>query len=789
MATDRLGDMRLFVEAAALGSLSAAGRKLALSPAAASARLIKLEAALRTKLFDRTTRQLRLTEEGRFYLQQCWVALRAIDEAEAGLQASQTEVRGKVRISASADFGRNLLNDWLEAFSTLHPELYVALTLSDSVSNLVQDDVEHAHFVAVFFAEQGHGAVLDGVVKRHVLGPGLVVLQDLAVDDGFHLGDLLGRDGGVVAEVETGLVGIDQRTLLRHVAAQHFAQGLVHQVGGRVVADGAAALVFVDPGIDLVADLERAFGQHAVVAEHVGLDFEGVFHLEQTASAAQHALVAHLAAGLGVEGGRVEHGDAVVARLQFLHLHAIAVQGDDGGVVHQRVVADEFGLGAAVFHAGRHLEFAGGAGRFLLLLHGGIEAGFIDGHAALAADVGRQVQREAVGVVQGEGGGAVELVAALGQLGFQDFHAVFQGLAETLFFLADGLGDAGLGFRQLGIGGAHLDVEVFHQFIEEGLALAQHVAVAQGAADDAAQDVAMAFGAGNDAVDDQKGSGADVVSDHAQRFAFQVGRTGLAGSGLDQSLEQVDLVVAVHVLQHRGQALQAHARVDTGLGQLVHHARFVAVELHEHQVPDFDKAVAVFVGRAWRATGNVGAVVVENFRAGTARADVGHLPEVVGGVAGTLVVADADDALGRHADFLGPDIVGFVVLEIDGDGELVGWQAVDLGQQLPGIENRIALEIVAEAEVAQHLEEGVVAGRVAHVFQVVVLAARAHAALHRGRARVGARVGADEDVLELHHAAVGEQHGRIIARHEGAGTDDRVALRGKEAEEFFANFR
>ena len=144
MATDRLGDMRLFVEAAALGSLSAAGRKLGLSPAAASARLIKLEAALRTRLFDRTTRQLRLTEEGRFYLQQCWVALRAIDEAEAGLQASGNEVRGKVRISASADFGRNLLNDWLQDFSALYPDLKIALTLSDSVSNLLQDDLDLA---------------------------------------------------------------------------------------------------------------------------------------------------------------------------------------------------------------------------------------------------------------------------------------------------------------------------------------------------------------------------------------------------------------------------------------------------------------------------------------------------------------------------------------------------------------------------------------------------------------------------------------------------------------------
>ncbi|MCU1729492.1 LysR family transcriptional regulator [Pseudomonas sp. 7P_10.2_Bac1] len=144
MATDRLGDMRLFVEAAALGSLSAAGRKLGLSPAAASARLIKLEAALHTKLFDRTTRQLRLTEEGRFYLQHCGVALQAIDEAEAGLQASGKEVCGKVRISASADFGRNLLNDWLQDFSAMHPDLNIALTLSDSVSNLVQDDIDLA---------------------------------------------------------------------------------------------------------------------------------------------------------------------------------------------------------------------------------------------------------------------------------------------------------------------------------------------------------------------------------------------------------------------------------------------------------------------------------------------------------------------------------------------------------------------------------------------------------------------------------------------------------------------
>src|SRR5256885_14197726 len=80
-----------------------------------------------------------------------------------------------------------------------------------------------------------------------------------------------------------------------------------------------------------------------------------------------------------------------------------------------------------------------------------------------------------------------------------------------------------------------------------------------------------------------------------------------------------------------------------------------------------------------------------------------------------------------------------------------------LGQQLPGPLERLALEVVAEGPVAQHLEEGVVAGRVAHVFQIVVLAACAQAGLHRGGALVGALVGAQEHVLRSEERRVGEE--------------------------------
>jgi DNA-binding transcriptional LysR family regulator len=96
-----LGDIRLFVEAAALGSLSAAGRKLDLSPAAASARLVRLEAALGVQLFERTTRSLRLTDEGRTYLAHCQHALQTLDDAHAALHAGREVVSGKLRVSAT----------------------------------------------------------------------------------------------------------------------------------------------------------------------------------------------------------------------------------------------------------------------------------------------------------------------------------------------------------------------------------------------------------------------------------------------------------------------------------------------------------------------------------------------------------------------------------------------------------------------------------------------------------------------------------------------------------------
>ena len=120
---------------------------------------------------------------------------------------------------------------------------------------------------------------------------------------------------------------------------------------------------------------------------------------------------------------------------------------------------------------------------------------------------------------------------------------------------------------------------------------------------------------------------------------------------------------------------------------------------------------------------------------------------------------------------------------IDGDHQPVRRQPEFLGDEIPGELDGAVLEIVAEREVAEHLEEGVMARGVADIVEVVVLAAGAHAFLRGGGARIGALLEAGEDVLELHHAGIGEHQGGIVARHERGRRHDLVAVPGEIVEE------
>ena len=139
--------------------------------------------------------------------------------------------------------------------------------------------------------------------------------------------------------------------------------------------------------------------------------------------------------------------------------------------------------------------------------------------------------------------------------------------------------------------------------------------------------------------------------------------------------------------------------------------------------------------------------------------------------------------VGQAGDLL-PQLERFVVVDIDGDHQALFGDAELLGHQVPGELDGAVLEVVAEREVAEHLEEGVVARGIADIVEVVVLAAGAYAFLRGRRARIGALFEAGEDVLELHHAGIGEHQRRIVARHERRRGHDFVPLARKKAEKF-----
>ena len=89
------------------------------------------------------------------------------------------------------------------------------------------------------------------------------------------------------------------------------------------------------------------------------------------------------------------------------------------------------------------------------------------------------------------------------------------------------------------------------------------------------------------------------------------------------------------------------------------------------------------------------------------------------------------DACAGHADGVRPDVGRLVVVGVHGDPEAVAVEAEALGEQLPGPRDGLGLEVVTEAEVAEHLEEAQVLGRTPDLLDVVVLAADPHALLHR----------------------------------------------------------
>jgi len=139
-----LRDFELFLQVADYGSLSAAARRLSITPAAASVALKRLEAEVGVQLFLRSTRSLRLTNEGQVFLEHCRQAMQLLADGKEAAQTGSAELRGVLQLSMPSDFGRNVLLPWLDDFQSLHPELTLRLLMSDRKADIYRQPVDLA---------------------------------------------------------------------------------------------------------------------------------------------------------------------------------------------------------------------------------------------------------------------------------------------------------------------------------------------------------------------------------------------------------------------------------------------------------------------------------------------------------------------------------------------------------------------------------------------------------------------------------------------------------------------
>ena len=141
---DRLEAMSILVAAIEAGSLSAAGRRLGMPLATVSRKVSDLEAHLKTRLLNRSSRRLSLTDAGEAYIAASRRILDAVEEAERGASGEYRAPKGELVVSAPILFGRLHVLPLAVEFLEIYPDIDMRLVFSDRVVNLLDEHVDLA---------------------------------------------------------------------------------------------------------------------------------------------------------------------------------------------------------------------------------------------------------------------------------------------------------------------------------------------------------------------------------------------------------------------------------------------------------------------------------------------------------------------------------------------------------------------------------------------------------------------------------------------------------------------
>lgn len=141
---DMVEAMRVAVAIARHKSFSSAGRDLGLSGPSVSRIVAELEADLRARLFNRTTRQLALTDAGTEFVQKSTGILEELDQMRSSVRDRHESPRGRLRISSVTAFGHECLAPVIPEFSKLFPQLEISMELGNRLVDLIGEHFDVA---------------------------------------------------------------------------------------------------------------------------------------------------------------------------------------------------------------------------------------------------------------------------------------------------------------------------------------------------------------------------------------------------------------------------------------------------------------------------------------------------------------------------------------------------------------------------------------------------------------------------------------------------------------------
>lgn len=139
---DRFDAMRAFARVVESGSFTKAADTLQISKTTVTQQVQQLEARLRVKLLNRTTRRVSVTADGAAYYERVLRLLADMDDAETSLSDATSRPRGRLRVDVPSPFARMILVPALPAFHARYPDIQLALGVSDRLVDLLSENVD-----------------------------------------------------------------------------------------------------------------------------------------------------------------------------------------------------------------------------------------------------------------------------------------------------------------------------------------------------------------------------------------------------------------------------------------------------------------------------------------------------------------------------------------------------------------------------------------------------------------------------------------------------------------------